>query len=95
MATIDMPLRSPSIGQPRPDLGAANAERSIGQEEQHRIKSGPPVLWIAAYFLALASIAVIAVGGHFPWFTVAPATILSLIAYFRHVESTLERESSS
>ena len=72
------------------------AERpSTDSCKQHRPVGSTPVLLIAAYFLALASVAVIGIGGQFPWFTAAPATVLSLIAYFRHLDAKMERESSS
>jgi hypothetical protein len=96
MATIQVPLGAPTIRSPQVEPGETITER-FNEDEDHRgeTKSGPPVLVIAAYFVGLASIAVVAVGGQFPWFTVAPATVLSLIAYFRHVEAKLDHESSS
>lgn len=45
------------------------------------------VLTMVGYFLLLGSLAVIVVTGQFPWFTVAPVTILLSVTYFRHVEA--------
>ena len=42
---------------------------------------------MVGYFLLLGSLAVVVVTGEFPWFTVAPITILLSVAYFRHVEA--------
>ena len=95
MTTIDMPVGAPTIGASPAEPGTTTAGSSNPQlDVRGKAQSGPPVLLVAAYFLGLASVAVIAVGGHFPWFTVAPATVLTLIAYFRHVEATLERKTS-
>ena len=53
------------------------------------------VLGISAYFLLLGSVAVVVITEQFPWFIVAPATILLTIGYFRHVEATEARLSHS
>jgi len=52
---------------------------------------GPHVLCVGAYFLALASVAVIVVGGQFPWFIVAPVAVALLVAHCRHIEKKLDR----
>ncbi len=93
MAALQLPLSAPTIRS----AGTKPGETTPGPltedaNDRGKTNDGPPVLIISAYFLALASIAVVAVGGQFPWFIVAPATVLSLIAYFRHVEATLDRK---
>jgi len=42
---------------------------------------------MVGYFLLLGSLAVVVITGQFPWFAVAPVTILLSVAYFRHVEA--------
>lgn len=96
MATSGISLTAPAT----PSAGTRPGKTTLGPSiedvnNQEKANDGPPVLVISAYFLALASIAVVAVGGQFPWFTVAPATVLSMIAYFRHVEATLDRKYPS
>jgi len=58
-----------------------------------RASEGPSVFLMCAYFLGLASIAVVAVGGHFPWFTLAPLAILLMAAHVRRVEAKFRREA--
>ena len=62
---------------------------------QHQIQGWNLALIMLGYFLGLASIAVVLVGGQFPWFTAAPATILLSIAYFRHLDAKYEQELSN
>jgi 1,4-dihydroxy-2-naphthoate octaprenyltransferase len=42
---------------------------------------------MCAYFLGLASIVVVVIGGHFPWFILAPLAILLMAAHVRRVEA--------
>jgi hypothetical protein len=56
---------------------------------------GPSALLICAYLLGLASIAVVVIGGQFPWFTLAPAMVLLMAAHVRHLEAKFRRESPS
>ena len=55
---------------------------------------GTSILLMCAYFLGLASIAVVVVAGHFPWFTLAPAMVLLMAAHVRRVEAKFQRKSS-
>jgi hypothetical protein len=94
MATFQLPLDSPAIHT----NSTTFSERTSGQRSQSvnqwpKANNGPTALIMFAYFLGLASIAVVIVGGQFPWFTVAPCTILLMVAYFRHLEATYQRES--
>ena len=57
--------------------------------------AGPSVLLMWAYFLGLASIAVVVIGGHFPWFTLAPAIVLLMVTHFRRIDAKYQRKSSS
>lgn len=96
MATFPPPLNIPATREIRERSGE-NASEPMTEDVTHQRKDngGPPVLVMFAYFLGLGSIAIVAVGGQFPWFTVAPATVLLLVTYFRHVEATYARNSSS
>jgi hypothetical protein len=48
-----------------------------------------------AYFLGLASIAVVVVTGQFPWFTLAPGIVILMVAHFRRTEEKYRRKASS
>ena len=52
------------------------------------------VLVMFGYFLLLGSIAVVVITKQFPWFTIAPITILLAVAYIRHVEKNELRRLS-
>ena len=81
---------------PGEEAGNRDSQRLV-EEEKHvgRGREGPSVFLMCAYFLGLASIAVLVVGGHFPWFTLAPAMVLLMVAHVRRVEAKYKRESSS
>ena len=70
--------------------------RPLVEDEKHRggANEGPSGLLMCAYFLGLASIAVVVVAGHFPWFTLAPAIVLLMAAHVRRVEAKFQRKSS-
>jgi hypothetical protein len=55
---------------------------------------GAPVIIIFAYILALASVATVAMGGHFPWFTLAPAMVLMMAGHFRRIEQASKRRGT-
>jgi len=58
-----------------------------------KLSPAASILGMSAYFLLLGSVAVVVITEQFPWFIVAPATILLTIGYFRHVEATEARRS--
>ena len=51
-----------------------------------KLSPAASALGMFGYFLLLGSIAVVVITKQFPWFTIAPITILLAVAYFRHVE---------
>ena len=55
---------------------------------------GPSVFLMCAYFLGLASVVVIVIGGHFPWFTLAPIAVLLMAAHVRRLEAKFKRDSA-
>ncbi len=76
--------------------GTHESRRLFENENQNGGASGgASVLLMCAYFLGLASIAVVVIGGHFPWFTLAPAIVLLMAAHLRRVEAKFQRKSSS
>jgi len=81
---------------PRDKSGNQDAPRLI-RDENYRggADEGPSVILMCAFFLGLASIAVVVVTGHFPWFTLAPAIVLLMAAHIRRIEAKFERASSS
>lgn len=80
----------------REDAGNRNSRRLIEEENQAGgANEGPSVFLMCAYFLGLASVAVFIVGGHFPWFTLAPAMVLLMFAHVRRIEAKFQRESSN
>lgn len=95
MTTSQLPLNSETFHMPETKSG----ERNLGQltEEanpRHQINGWTLALTMLGYFLGLASIAVVVIGGQFPWFTLTPTIILLSIAYFRHLEVKFKQESS-
>ena len=56
---------------------------------------GPSVFVMCAYFLGLASIVVVVIGGHFPWFTLAPMAVLLMVAHVRRLEAKFKLDSAS
>lgn len=50
------------------------------------------MLLICAFFLGLGSIAVAVVGGHFPWFVVAPLLVLLMFVHVRRIEAKFSRK---
>jgi len=78
--------------------GDRSGPRSPGGIWQHlpwaKLSPAAFVLGIFGYFMLLGSVAVVVITHQFPWFTVAPVTILSALAYFRHVEAKEARRSS-
>lgn len=94
MATFQFPPDSPAIHTHRTTFSEqTSGRRSHSVNQWPKANSGPTVLIMFAYFLGLASIAVVVVGGQFPWFTIAPCSILLMVAYFRHLEATYQCES--
>ena len=63
-------------------------------DPRHPASEGPSVFVMCAYFLGLASIAVIVIGGHFPWFTLAPMAVLLMAAHVRRLEAKFKRDSA-
>ena len=59
-----------------------------------KLSPAASVLGMFGYFLLLGSIAAVVITGQFPWFVVAPLTILLSVAYFDHVEKKEARRSS-
>jgi len=57
-----------------------------------RENNGPSALLMCAYFLGLASIGVVVIGGNFPWFTLAPLAVLLMAAHVRRVEAKFRQE---
>ena len=96
MAKFSLPQHGSTIrlsGDPlyeQKPLQSVDADPLRGEEN-----SGPSVFTMWAYFLGLASIAMIVVGGHFPWFTLAPAIVLLMVGHFRRIEAKYRRKSSS
>ena len=95
MTTLQLPLEHAKIRMNMKTSGGIPAGRSAtkGYERDQR-NDGPSFLWMAAYFLALGSVAVVALSGQFPWFTLAPLTVLLMFLHFRRVETKLRRQSS-
>jgi len=71
--------------------------RCLFENEKHKggASEGPSVFLMCAYFLGLASIPVVVIGGQFPWFTLAPAMVLLMGVHVRRVEAKFRRKSSS
>jgi hypothetical protein len=59
-----------------------------------KLSPAATVLGMFGYFLLLGSVAVVVVTEQFPWFTLAPITVLLLVAYFRYVDEKEARRSS-
>ncbi len=95
MATYQLPLDSSTTYKKESTSGKHASEPSAGGVDHRRkVNDGPPVLVMWAYFLGLASIAVVVIGGQFPWFTLAPAVVLLMVTHFRHVEAKYQRKFS-
>jgi hypothetical protein len=81
---------------PRQESGNRDARRSLEEESNVRgANEDPSVFLMCAYFLGLASAAVFVVGGHFPWFTLAPAMVLLMFAHVRRIEAKFQREAAN
>ena len=83
-------LRQKLVGDRNP---LASRPATWWRTPRARLSPVASVLGISAYFLLLGSVAVIVITEQFPWFIVAPATVLLTIGYFRHVEATEARRS--
>ena len=68
--------------------------KTDGSEHPSILHRGPSLLLIWAYFLGLASVGVVVIGGQFPWFTLAPGITLLLVAYFRYADVKYERDAA-
>ena len=69
--------------------------RSAGDVDPRRpANEGPSAFVMCAYFLGLASIVVVVVGGHFPWFTLAPMAVLIMAAHVCRLEAKFKRDSA-
>lgn len=66
------------------------------EDVDHRraANEGPSPLLMCAYFLGLASIVVVVIGGQFPWFTLAPLAVLLMAVHVRRLEAKLQRDSA-
>lgn len=96
MTTYQLHLNSETTHMPETESGKPKS----GQQAENtihklRLHDRPLALFMLGYFLGLGSIAVMVIGGQFPWFTLAPLTILALVMYFRHLEATYEQQSSN
>jgi hypothetical protein len=96
MTTSDL-----SADRPAAAARACSASPPPATAALHRLQafwtksaSFAPVLGMCAYFLVLGSIVVVWVTGQVPWFTVAPATILLMVAHFRRVEARWARQDA-
>ena len=78
-----------SAGEPR---GTASPGVAGGRSRRGGASKGPSVLLICAFFLGLGSIAVAVVGGHFPWFVVAPLLVLLMFVHVRRIEAKFSRK---
>lgn len=80
---------------PRKESGD-NAPRCLAKnvDQKGRANEEPSIFLMCAYFLGLASIVVVFIGGHFPWFTLAPLAVLLMASHIRRVEAKFQRESS-
>lgn len=69
--------------------------RSAEDVDQMRAANeGPSPLLMCAYFLGLASIVVMVIGGQFPWFTLAPLAVLLMAVHVRRLEAKFQRDSA-
>ena len=88
MATYELPLNSATVSAQgknisgRPLIGPTEDMNNCGS-----VGDGPSILIIFAYFLGLASIAVVAISGQFPWFTLGPAIVLLMVLHCRRIEA--------
>ena len=96
MATINVPydrsnLRSPMLGE-----HTALQTRPLAwlRVAWGKLSPAATVLGMFGYLLLLGSLAVVVVTDQFPWFTLAPVTILLLAAYFRYVDEKEARRSA-
>ncbi len=95
MATYQLPLDGSTIyRKENTSEKHTSGPSTVGMNHRRKVNDGPPVLVMWAYFLGLASIAVVVIGGQFPWFTLAPAIVLLMVTHFRHVEAKYQRKSS-
>lgn len=89
MAGIHVPFDRSTLRRPRMHGRQSRNPISSPWLRKHWDQLSPvaSVLGMVGYFLLLGSVAVIVITGQFPWFTVAPVTILLSVAYFRYVEA--------
>ena len=95
MAGINAPYGRSTPRPPTAGKGnlVASGPRTSSQPIWAKLSPGASVLAMFGYFLLLGSVAVVVITGQFPWFTLAPVTILLSIAYFRHVDEKEARRS--
>jgi len=96
MAAIDTP-NDPSAPKPRMAEVREPLASPPGTWFRRAWAKRSPVTYVLAvfgYFLLLGSVAVVVVTEQFPWFTLAPITILLSLAYFRYEEEKEARRSS-
>ena len=96
MATYELPLNSATVSSVqgknisgRPLSGPTEDMNNCGS-----VGDGPSLLIIFAYFLGLASIAVVAISGQFPWFTLGPAIVLLMVVHCRRIEAKFPPKAS-
>lgn len=74
---------------PVPRCCTGTENRASGPSE------GPSAFLMCAFFLGLASVAVVVVGGHFPWFILAPLLVLLMFVHVRRIEAKYQRKPES
>jgi len=67
---------------------------AVNADPRSAANEGPSALVMCAYFLGLASISVVVIGGHFPWFTLAPMAVLLMAVHVRRLEAKFRRDSA-
>lgn len=95
MATSQLDFNTHKISTQKIESCVNSNELQIQKDLKHKTNDKPIAIIMLGYFLGLASVAVLVVGGQFPWFIIAPATILFLVVYFRHLEATYNQKSST
>jgi hypothetical protein len=85
-------MKAMSIHEP---LGSASSCLSRSENCGHGASEGPSPFLMCAFFLLLASIPVVVVGGHFPWFILPPLLVLLMFAHVRRVEAKFQRDHES
>ena len=96
MATLNLPADRPAARFPTKNPSPGAPMGAIRRIQAFWVKSDSlaPVMGMFAYFLLLGSIAVVTMTGQIPWFTLAPATVLAVVAHCRRLEAKWARQSS-